>query len=106
MVQVRDSKEKGSDVNLAAHVLNDAWLISYDVAIIFSNDSDLATAISLVKTHKKKVIGIVNPYRTKGMASELRQLADFKQEIRTKDLSACQFPTPIPGRNIVKPNKW
>ncbi len=43
------TEEKGSDVNLAVHLLNDAWSNKYDCAIIVSNDSDLAEAMRLVK---------------------------------------------------------
>ncbi|MCL6495512.1 MAG: NYN domain-containing protein [Ignavibacterium sp.] len=38
--KVIKTEEKGSDVNLAVHLLNDAWLNKYDCAIIVSNDSD------------------------------------------------------------------
>jgi hypothetical protein len=104
--QVVDTKEKGSDVNLAAHLLNDAWLDRYDAAVIISNDSDLATAIELVKQHKKKTIGIVNPRRNKPLTAELNRLADFRHTIRANDLTSCQLPSPIPGTNITKPIEW
>jgi hypothetical protein len=39
-VQVIKTEEKGSDVNLAIHLLNDAWKGLYDSAIVISNDSD------------------------------------------------------------------
>lgn len=41
-IQVWKNEEKGSDVNLAVHLLNDSWTDSYECAIIVSNDSDLA----------------------------------------------------------------
>ena len=31
-LEVWKTEEKGSDVNLAVHMLNDAWLNKYDVA--------------------------------------------------------------------------
>jgi hypothetical protein len=34
------TEEKGSDVNLAVHLLNDACLDRYDCAVVISNDSD------------------------------------------------------------------
>lgn len=43
------TEEKGSDVNLALHVLNDAWQNLYDCAVICSNDSDLSEALRLIK---------------------------------------------------------
>jgi hypothetical protein len=48
-VKVWKNEEKGSDVNLALHLLNDAWLNAYDCAVVVSNDSDLAESIRLVK---------------------------------------------------------
>jgi uncharacterized LabA/DUF88 family protein len=47
--EVIHTEEKGSDVNLGVHLVNDAWLNRYDCAVVVSNDSDLAEAISLVK---------------------------------------------------------
>ena len=43
------TEEKGSDVNLAVHILNDCWLDKYDCAVIVSNDSDLAESLRLIK---------------------------------------------------------
>jgi len=56
-VEVWKNEEKGSDVNLALHVLNDAWLNAYDCAVIVSNDSDLAESLRLVKAQHQKLIG-------------------------------------------------
>lgn len=39
-VEVWKNEEKGSDVNLALHLLNDAWQNAYDCAVIVSNDSE------------------------------------------------------------------
>ena len=50
-VNVIKTEEKGSDVNLAVHLLNDAWLNKYECAVIVSNDSDMAEAMRLVKAH-------------------------------------------------------
>ena len=41
-------EEKGSDVSLAAHLLNDAWKGLYDAAAVISNDTDLVTPIQMV----------------------------------------------------------
>lgn len=52
MVDIIKTEEKGSDVNLAVHLLNDGWLDAYDCAVVVSNDSDLAEAMRLVKARK------------------------------------------------------
>lgn len=41
-VEVLDSEEKGSDVNLAVHLVNDGWQGAFDVALLLSQDTDLA----------------------------------------------------------------
>lgn len=100
------TEEKGSDVNIAVHLLNDAWLNNYDCAIIVSNDSDLAESMKLVKEyHPTKILGLIMP--GKGHPSkELMKHADFVKRIRTGILETSQLPNPIPGKNISKPTDW
>ena len=99
------TEEKGSDVNIAVHLLNDAWLDLYDCAVIVSNDSDLAESLKLVKTQHKKRIGLVTPGKSHP-SKELMQYADFVKRIRTGVLAASQLPDPIPGTTIHKPASW
>ena len=40
-VTVLDTEEKGSDVNLASHLIHDGWRDVYDLALVMSQDSDL-----------------------------------------------------------------
>lgn len=40
-VRVIKTEEKGSDVNLATHLLHDAHMGRFEVAVVVSNDSDL-----------------------------------------------------------------
>lgn len=100
------TEEKGSDVNIAVHLLNDAWLNNYDCAIIVSNDSDLTESMKLVKEyHASKILGLIMP--GKGHPSkELMKHSDFVKRIRTGILGNSQLPNPIPGTNIAKPNGW
>jgi len=105
-VKIIKTEEKGSDVNIAVHLLNDAWLDNYDCAIIVSNDSDLAESMKLVKKHHpNKILGLIMP--GKGHPSkELMKHADFVKRIRTGILQSSQLPNPIPKTNIYKPNDW
>jgi len=106
-VEVWKNEEKGSDVNLALHVLNDAWLNAYDCAVIVSNDSDLAESLRLVKAQNHKIIGLVTPGAPKRKTSlQLRQHADFVRPIRTQMLKSSLLPDPIPGTTIHKPASW
>ena len=100
--EVIRTEEKGSDVNLAVHLLNDAWLNSYDCAVVATNDSDIAEAMRLVRQQIGKHIGLVTP----GTGRPSRQLmahADFSRHIRPNALRRSQLPDPIPGTNIHKP---
>lgn len=99
------TEEKGSDVNLALNLLNDAWLDLYDCAVVVSNDSDLAQSLRLVKTQHKKMIGLVTPGKTHP-SKELMQYADFNKRIRKGVLAVSQLPDPIPGSKIRKPSSW
>jgi uncharacterized LabA/DUF88 family protein len=94
-------------VNLALHVLNDAWLNAYDCAVIVSNDSDLEESLRLVKAQHHKLIGLVTPGAPKRKTSrQLNLHADFVKPIRTWMLKASQLPNPIPGTKIHKPAVW
>lgn len=105
---VLKTEEKGSDVNLAVHMLNDAWLDAYDCAVIVSNDSDLAEAMRLVRhQHPTKKLGLVFARHRGGKPSyELSQHAHFVLRLSERVLAACQLPNPIPGTNIHKPASW
>ncbi len=103
--RVIKTEEKGSDVNLAVHLLNDAWLDKLDCAVIVSNDSDLTEAVKLVKNQLNKNIGIVFP--GEGHPSkELIKHADFIKKIRRGILKNSQQPNPIPNSNLRKPEGW
>jgi uncharacterized LabA/DUF88 family protein len=106
IVKIIKTEEKGSDVNIAVHLLNDAWLDNYDCAVIVSNDSDLAESMRLVREfHPQKIIGLIMP--GKGHPSkELMRHANFIKRVRTGVLMKSQLPSPIPGTNIYKPKGW
>lgn len=104
-VPVIKTEEKGSDVNLAVHLLNDAWRDEYDCAVVVSNDSDLAESLKLVKQQHNKSIGLINP-RNKMPARELMKYATFHMKVRKGVLKISQLPSPIPNSTIVKPKSW
>ena len=97
-------EEKGSDVNLAVHFLNDAWQDNYDCGVVVSNDSDLAEAMKLVKQQTDKLIGLISPYNS--ISKELSQHSHFQRKIRQSALKRCQMPHNIPDTNITIPYSW
>lgn len=60
-VRVLRTEEKGSDVNLATHLLCDGFTNDYDAAVIVSNDSDLLEPIRIAKNKLNKKVGVVSP---------------------------------------------
>jgi uncharacterized LabA/DUF88 family protein len=100
------SEEKGSDVNLAAYLLRDAYQGKCACAVIISNDSDLLTPIRMAKADCGLKIGLVPP-RPKGSV-ELKRLADFKVAPRLHWLASSQLPDPINTAigPVHKPANW
>ena len=103
--EIIKTEEKGSDVNLAVHLLNDAWLGKYDCAVVLSNDSDLKEAITLVKDHHKKLIGVAIPPNCIPL-KDLNGVAYFVKKIKNASLIASQSSDFIPGTNVHKPKEW
>ena len=106
-VEVIKSEEKGSDVNIAVHLLNDAWSNLFDVALVISNDSDLAEAVRLARD-RGKPIGVVNPSATDKMSYEVHRIASFKRRIEAKHLRRSQLPDPVVTQDgtVHKPLAW
>lgn len=106
-VSVWKNEEKGSDVNLALQLLNDAWQDAYDCGVVVSNDSDLAEAMRLVKAQHGKVLGLITPGApVRKTSTQLKQYADFVRPIRLAALQESQLPSPVPGTRITKPASW
>ena len=107
-VEILNTEEKGSDVNLAVHLVNDAWLNRYDVALVMSQDSDLIEPMRIAKDERGKKIGLIwldggrpNP--------KMVAASSFARHISNADLVASQFPNPIvklDGTQILKPATW
>lgn len=104
--RVLKTEEKGSDVNLAAHMLVDAHKNEFDQAIVISNDSDLLTPIRFVRREFGKRVGILNPHRRQSLV--LQREADFVRPIREGALRASQFPDRLSDRNgtFTRPRRW
>jgi hypothetical protein len=105
IAEVHTMEEKGSDVNLAAHLLNDAWKGAFQAAMVISNDTDLVTPIQMVSVERGKPVFVVCPGRWQ-MAPALERVASHKRHIHRSMLQASQFPDPIPGTTISKPTSW
>jgi hypothetical protein len=104
--RVIKTEEKGSDVNLATHLLHDAHMGRFDVAVVVSNDSDLLEPIKIVRGQLGKKVGILNPHPNPSRA--LLPHIDFIKPIRAGALRAAQFPPVLQDNHgtFTKPPAW
>jgi len=96
-VKVVKTEEKGSDVNLATHLLYDACKGDYECAAVVSKDSDLLEPIRIIRQELGLTIGLLNPSKRVSMA--LLPHVDFIKEIRRGVLMASQFPDELQDAN-------
>lgn len=107
-VEVHDTEEKGSDVNLASHLLNDGFNDRFDTALVITQDTDLCEPIRMIKNDVAKIAGVLwagssNP------GKHYRAVSSFIKHVNPGVLAKCQFPNPVIGRggaHIVKPASW
>lgn len=104
--KVIKTEEKGSDVNIATHLLADGFRNEYDLAVIVSNDSDLLSPIQFVTQELGKPVGILNPQKHPSAA--LAPHVMFFKQIRAGALAQCRFPPLLTDRNgaFAKPASW
>jgi hypothetical protein len=108
MASVARREEKGSDVNVASHLLIDVLGGAVDAVVVVSNDSDLAFPVSHVRNHVP--LGLINP--TKGylagkLAGEPGSGAGrhWWYQLTAEDWRVHQLPATI-GSRIEKPHPW
>lgn len=107
VVKIHKTEEKGSDVNLASHLLLDAFRGNFDVAAVLSNDSDLVEPIRIATQELGRVVGLLTPVNNPN--PQLRQVSRFVRHLSTGHLVTSQFPDQIElldGTTIVKPARW
>ncbi|HBL16678.1 MAG TPA: NYN domain protein [Elusimicrobia bacterium] len=106
IVEILRTDEKGSDVNLATHLVYEGAQDEYDTAVVISNDSDLAEPIRIVTQQMHKKVGVLCPARY--LARELHLYATFYKPIRPSVLAASQFPQELQDAHgkFHKPATW
>ena len=105
-VEILDTEEKGSDVNLASYLLLDAFENECEVAVVVSNDSDLVLPIGMVRSRLGKQVGVFDPSRRRSF--ELHGAASWYRPLRQGPLSASLFPDTLSDSQglIAKPPSW
>lgn len=107
VVKVIKVEEKGSDVNLACHLLLDAFQGNFDVAAVLSNDSDLVEPIRIVTQVLGKPVGLLSPVGNPN--PQLQRASSFVRRISVSDLTASQFQDVLSrddGSTVRKPMGW
>ena len=105
-VEVLNTEEKGSDVNLATYLLIDGFENDYEMAVVISNDSDLKLPIEMTRTRLGKQVGVVDP--SSETSFELRKAASWYRPLRRGPLSASLFPDTLSDAqgSFTKPAGW
>ena len=105
--KVVKTEEKGSDVNIAAHLINDGYKKEYEAAVLVTNDSDLLEPIRIVRLELGLPVGLLNPQKHT-TSKVLAQQASFVKQIRQGVLAASQFPDVLTDGHGVfhKPASW
>ena len=107
-VEIWNTEEKGSDVNLATYLIHDAWRNLFDVAVVLSQDTDLNEPVRIVRDEIGKSVGVIV---LDGKApGKLSTFGSFVRHITASDLAAAQFPEVLVfgkgQRTVTRPAEW
>ena len=106
-LEKRRNEEKGSDVNMASHLLIDLLTNKLDGAIIVTNDSDFAYPISFAR--EKVPVGVINPRGIKTNTT-LKGSPTYGvgnhwwYSLKAEDFLAAQLPDNVEG--VFRPESW
>ena len=107
LVKVVKSEEKGSDVNLGAHLVRDAFTNAFDSAVVLTNDSDLVEPIRIAIHEAGKRVGLLAPVKYPNQS--LMAASSFYLHVRNGHLAQSQLPPQIvlrDGTVISRPATW
>ncbi len=111
-VQVYETREKASDVNLGAHLVWDSCHRAMGVAMVVSNDSDLQTPIDMARASGVAVV-TVNPQIIDRRAGRIRRQAahltgDDTRKLTVGRLRRNQLPETVLTEEgpIRRPPEW
>jgi uncharacterized LabA/DUF88 family protein len=100
-------EEKGSDVNVATHLLMDIFAEAIEAAVVVSNDSDLALPVRVARD--RIPVGLINPGKrpTAGNLPCAQDCGVGSHWFASLDEDAyvsCQLPDPV--GMVAKPEGW
>jgi len=104
----KSHEEKQTDVNIGIYLIKEAYVNSYDTAILVTNDTDLIPAIRMLKsTFPQKRVGVLFPIDR--WSSELYQECHFWRKTKKKHLSKSQLSDTVTlpsGIVFQRPQSW
>lgn len=107
-LSVIKTEEKGTDVNLAVNLVADAFQNKFDNAMVFSNDSDMASAIKIATKICDKTVGLYIDRKAVSF-KVLQQNATYITRITPNKLKLNQMKAIVvmpDGQKIKKPSDW
>ena len=107
-VLVRNSEEKGSDVNFATRLLVDGFNGECEQAVVVSNDADFAGAMRFVRDGLGMRVVVVNPDPHNRSTRNLVDSATYVKRLWKSHLKRSQFPDTLTDEigTITKPPGW
>jgi len=115
LVCVAKQEEKGTDVNLGAHMIRDGFRGEYEAAAVLTSDSDLQEPFRIVAEELRLPVILLHPYVADGNgtlrepARKLRGYANGRiKKIREGLLAVCQLPDILHDSvgQITRPFEW
>ena len=105
---IRDSEEKGSDVNLATRLLVDGFNREYEQAVVVSNDADFAGAMRYVRDDMGLRVTLVNPDPRNASPRQLTDAATYIKRLWKSHLRRSLLPDTLKDEIgvITKPMGW
>ncbi|SDN85084.1 hypothetical protein SAMN05660199_00843 [Klenkia soli] len=107
LVSLTTFEEKGSDVNVASHLLIDVLVGKVDAAVVVSNDSDLQFPLQQARLHVP--VATINPTKRPTPAALKGQPTDgvgrhWWRRLTPAHFRAHQLPDPMGG--LSRPEGW
>lgn len=100
------TEEKGSDVNLGAHLVRDAFTSAFEEAAIITNDTDLCEPMRIVREEAGLPVTLLTPVQKPN--ESLVRVSTQVRHVRPY-VGPCQLPDPVIGANgkiVHKPAGW
>lgn len=106
MVRVIKTEEKGSDVNLASQLLNDAHQKRMECVVLVTGDSDLLMPVRIVKEELGLTVGVLNPQ--KHPCAVLKRHATFFKHLKRERTLVSALPEQLTDSNgnFHVPKEW